>query len=70
MLSPRTLGKKKLTQYLASIVESSEDAVMGMDAHGIILSWNTAAEQLLGHSPSDILGRPIRALIPAPFYDE
>ncbi len=70
MVIPGTVGKDLLESYLASIVESSEDAVMGLDPNGVVLSWNPAAEHLLGHPASEILNRAVRPLIPAPFYDE
>lgn len=51
--------------YLAAIVESCQDAIMGMTLNGAIVSWNAGAEALFGYSESAIIGRPVEAVIPA-----
>jgi PAS domain S-box-containing protein len=50
---------------LAAIVESSEDAIIGMDLQGIITSWNKGAERLYGYTAKDIVGKPVSLLHPA-----
>ena len=47
---------------LSTIVESSDDAIIGKDLDGIITSWNTGAERLYGYSASEVVGRPIARL--------
>jgi PAS domain S-box-containing protein len=49
---------------LASIVESSEVAIVGKGVDGIIQSWNAAAERLFGHSAEQAIGRHISLVIP------
>ena len=51
-------------QRLASIVEWSNDPVIGKDLDGIITAWNPAAERLYGYSAEEAVGRSIRIIIP------
>jgi PAS domain S-box-containing protein len=56
--------------YLAAIVESSDDAVIGKRLDGAIASWNRGAERLYGYSAEEVVGRPVSILIPPDHADE
>ena len=58
------------TQVTASIVASSEDAIVTKDLNGIITSWNSGAEHIFGYSSEDAVGNPIKILIPADRLNE
>ena len=44
---------------LAALVDSSEDAVVARDAHGVITYWNAAAERLYGYSYEEAVGSEV-----------
>lgn len=55
---------------LAAIVESSEDAIVGKDLGGRILSWNSGAERLYQYTEEEALGQQMDLLIPEDRQDE
>jgi PAS domain S-box-containing protein len=57
-------------QYLAAIVESSEDAIYGKNLNSLIVSWNPAAERLFGFSTEEIVGQSVQKLYPRHLQDE
>ena len=49
---------------LAAIVESSQDAIIGMDLQYRITAWNSAAERIYGYSAQEALGKHISLIVP------
>lgn len=50
--------------YLAAIVESSDDAIIGKSLDGIIQSFNATAERMFGYKAAEVVGKPVTILIP------
>lgn len=55
---------------LASIVESSDDAIISKDLDGIIVTWNRGAERIFGFTEAEAIGQSISILVPAEFRAE
>ena len=57
-------------RWLASIVESSNDAIVSKNLDNIITSWNKGAERLYGYTAKEAIGQPITIVIPEDREDE
>ncbi len=53
-----------------AIVESSDDAIIGVALDGIITSWNHAAEKILGYPTGEMVGKSIQVIIPGDRREE
>jgi PAS domain S-box-containing protein len=57
-------------QQLAALVESAEDAIVGLDLNRRITVWNRGAERLYGYSAEEMIGAPTSVLIPPDLEEE
>jgi PAS domain S-box-containing protein len=55
---------------LAALVESAEDAIVGLGLDRIITSWNKGAERVYGYSAEEVIGRPTSLFIPPDLENE
>jgi diguanylate cyclase (GGDEF)-like protein/PAS domain S-box-containing protein len=55
---------------LASIVECSEDAIIGKTTEGVITSWNRGAEKMYGYTDTEAIGRDLCFLVPSERHGE
>lgn len=55
---------------LAAIVQSSNAAIISKTLNGIVTSWNSAAQEIFGYAPEEIIGQPIIKIIPHDRYHE
>ena len=54
----------------AAIVEHSDAAIISKNIDGQVLSWNRAAELIFGWTAEEMIGQPLRRIIPADRQDE
>lgn len=55
---------REIKEQLAAIVESSDDIIVSKDLNGIIRSWNRGAQNVLGYSAEEVIGKHISTLMP------
>jgi diguanylate cyclase (GGDEF)-like protein/PAS domain S-box-containing protein len=58
------------SRWLASIVESSDDAIISANLDGIMTSWNKGAERVYGYTAEEAVGKLLTILIPPDRHDE
>ena len=55
---------QEMQSRLASIVETSEDAIIGSTPEGTIISWNRGAQILFGYDQGEVEGKNLSILVP------
>ena len=68
-ITNRKLAEESLARLVA-IIESSDDAIIGMSTDGVIETWNSGAERIYGYSWQEAVGRHIALIIPPERADE
>jgi two-component system, cell cycle sensor histidine kinase and response regulator CckA len=64
----RDISKRKAAEQqcarLAAIVESTDDAILGLSLDNVITSWNQGAHRIFGYDAEEMVGRPLSGFIP------
>ena len=60
---------EKAVQQLATIVNSSDDAITATTMDGIVTDWNPGAERVFGYTVEEMIGQPISRLYPPEYGD-
>lgn len=70
----RDITERRLTEEknirLATLVESSMDAIVGLDMDRIVTSWNKGAEKVYGYSAGEAIGKPSSLFMSQELDDE
>jgi len=54
----------------AAIVESSTDAILSKTLDGVVTSWNRGAERIFGWTAQEMIGQPLRRIVPDDLIDQ
>jgi PAS domain S-box-containing protein len=65
----RTLALENLA-FLAAIVDSAEEAIVGQNMGGVITTWNAGAARLYGYSAAEAIGQMALLIVPPPLHQE
>jgi PAS domain S-box-containing protein len=68
-MADHKLGSGEITaspELFRAILDSTFDAIVTIDDHGTVRSFNLAAERLFGYSASEVIGQNVRLLMPEP----
>ncbi|MBV8336712.1 MAG: PAS domain S-box protein [Alphaproteobacteria bacterium] len=63
------LGQRETELRLRSILDTVPDAIIVIDAKGIIQSFSPAAERLFGYAGAEVIGRNVNVLMPTPYRE-
>jgi len=55
---------ERIREQLASVVDSSDDAIITKTLEGIITAWNRGAEKIFGYQAEEAIGQPMLMLLP------
>ena len=56
--------------HLQSVMDTIPDAMIGIDAQGLIQSFSKTATRLFGYSAEDAIGHNVSLLMPSPYREQ
>jgi len=64
------LRAEETTRRLATIVDTSDDAIISKNLDGVIQTWNRGAERIFGYTAHEVVGKPVTILMPPERHNE
>lgn len=61
---------KRERALLKAVVETAVDGIITIDEKGNVVSANPATATIFGYSPSELIGKNVRMLMPSPYVEE
>jgi PAS domain S-box-containing protein len=69
-LEEHTRALRESESHLRGILDTASDAIITIDQDGLILTINRATERIFGYTGSQMIGKNINMLMPAPYHGE
>lgn len=60
-------SERDAAEHLRAVVNNAHDAIITIDARGIVTEFNKAAERIFGYSKDEVIGRNVSLLMPDPY---
>ncbi|MFQ5685411.1 MAG: PAS domain S-box protein, partial [Candidatus Scalindua sp.] len=57
-------------EHTEKLLETAQDAIIGIYENGMVSIWNKSAEKIFGYSKGEITGRPVTAIIPERYREQ
>jgi len=57
------LAARRAAEHLARVVDLADDAIFTVDRTGVVLTWNSGAEQMFGYPRAEAIGQTVEDLI-------
>ncbi len=67
------LSQQALTEaqeYLQAVIDASQDAIIAINGQGHVTLFNKAAQHIFGISSEEIMGHPLKPILPEGFFEE
>jgi len=70
LLASAFAERRQHAAVVAAVLNTVEDAIITIDAKGIIKELNPAAARVFGYSPNEVIGLNVKVLMPEPYSSE
>jgi len=69
-IEQRTTALRKSQEQFAAVLHTAADAIVTINAQGIIQSVNRATERMFGYTAAEMIGRNVKILMSSPYREE